>query len=133
MDLRTAVMASVAASQSAFVPQAGDAFILGARLCFVASVSGESVELDTDDGQRETWTVAELRGRSISPVTWRAPSARSMTPADVAWEVAGTRTIPAGIRAAYVLRWADRATDDAQKAQMLAWASALLRGGEPVR
>lgn len=133
MDLRTAIEASVREKQADFVPKAGDSLMVGARLCFVVAVDGERVTLDTDDGQREAWTLADLRGRSIARVDWRAPASRSMTALESAWEVAGARSIPASIRAAYVARWAERAQSPSDAATLRAWVSALVQGQQPVR
>lgn len=132
-DVRASILDDVRESQAAFTPAVGDSLLVGVRLCFVVAVDGDAVQLDTDDGQRETWTVADLRGRALTRVGWRAPGAKSLSPVDVAWEVAGARSLPASLRAAYVSRWIDRTTTPEDAATLRGWLAALLRGAQPVR
>lgn len=132
-DVRASILDDVRESQAAFTPAVGDSLLVGVRLCFVVAVDGDAVQLDTDDGQRETWTVADLRGRALTRVSWRAPDAKSLSPVDVAWEVAGARSLPASLRAAYVSRWIDRTTTPEDAATLRGWLAAILRGAQPVR
>lgn len=133
MDVRASILEDVRESQADFTPAVGDSLLVGARLCFVVAASGDGVTLDTDDGQREAWTVADLRGRALARVGWRAPGARSLSPVDVAWEVAGARSLPASVRAAYVSRVLGRVTAPDDVATLRAWLAALLRGAQPIR
>ena len=132
-DVRTSILDDVRESQASFTPTVGDSLLVGVRLCFVIAVNGDAVQLDTDDGQREAWTVSDLRSRALTRVGWRAPGARSMSPVDVAWEVAGARSLPASLRAAYVSRWIDRAKTPEDAAMLRGWMATLLRGAQPVR
>lgn len=132
-DVRASILDDVRESQASFTPAVGDSLLVGVRLCFVVAVNGDAVQLDTDDGQREAWTVADLRSRALTRVGWRAPGARSMSPVDVAWEVAGARSLPASLRAAYVSRWIDRTKTPEDAATLGGWMAALLRGAQPVR
>lgn len=133
MDVRTSILDDVRESQADFTPEIGDSLLVGARLCFVVAASGDGVTLDTDDGQREVWTVADLRGRALTIAGWRAPGARSLSPVDVAWEVAGARSLPASVRAAYVSRVLGRVYAPDDVSTLRGWIAALLRGAQPVR
>lgn len=52
-DVRASILDDVRESQASFTPTVGDSLLVGVRLCFVVSVDGDAVQLDTDDGQRE--------------------------------------------------------------------------------
>lgn len=132
-DLRASILDDVRESQADFTPQVGDSLLVGVRLCFVVAVAGDVVTLDTDDGERMDWMLADLRGRALTRIGWRLQSARSMSPVEVAWEVAGARSLPASVRAAYVSRWVDRAKTPEDAATLRGWLAVLLRGGQPVR
>lgn len=142
MDLIAGIKASVAAGQSSFTPEVGAGLLVGVRLAFVTSMGPgpdgtPAVTLQYEDGAVETMSLEGLREYALARVDWRPKGNTSAAFLDTVWAVAGARSIPMDMRAAYVARAVSRAVSrartDEDTAQGRAWLAALLRGVEPSR
>jgi len=132
-DPRTPIFASVAKAQASFKPAIGDALLVGARQAYVTASGPAGVSLHYDDGFTETQPVEALRGRALSTLRLREPGDPSPTFIDVAWALAKSSSVPAGMRATQLAKMSSRAPTPEDAMQVRAWSIALASGKAPVK